>query len=146
MAALCAAARVSALRNAVCGRPSHRGRPQPLRQRAGRVQAAAPSEGNSSDLSAEFADFKRRMKAGIPEVEARTATAEAPRFSATRSGDWNAGPSADSIRKQEMQMLNAVTNANMMQIAAGGAMALVLVLLLAAGGPPADPRCTLPWC
>lgn len=43
-------------------------------------------------------------------------------------------------------MLNAWTSERLMPLAAGGTMALVLVLLFAAGGPPSDARCTLPWC
>lgn len=44
------------------------------------------------------------------------------------------------------QVLNAWTQERLMQLAAGGTMVLVLVLLFAAGGPPSDARCTLPWC
>lgn len=43
-------------------------------------------------------------------------------------------------------MLDFWTSERGMQLAAGGTMVLVLLLLLSAGGPPADARCTLPWC
>lgn len=68
------------------------------------------------------------------------------RNSGLRSGEWNTGPTADTVRRQEQQVLNVWTQERVMQLAAAGTMALVLALLFSAGGPPADPRCTLPWC
>ena len=43
-------------------------------------------------------------------------------------------------------MLNAWVPDQVLGLAAVGVMALLIAVLLAAGGPPADPRCTLPWC
>ena len=69
------------------------------------------------------------------------------RFQSSRtSGGWNTGPAADQVRRGELLLLNAFTQERLMQLAAGGTMALVLLLLFSAGGPPSDPRCTLPWC
>lgn len=68
------------------------------------------------------------------------------RFSQSARGGWNDGPVGDKVRRQEQQVLNAWTSERGMQLAAGGTMALVLLLLFAAGGPPSDARCTLPWC
>lgn len=95
-------------------------------------------------MDEQWKDFKSRMK--LPEVERRNVATETPRPPPRASGGWNAGPSADQMRRQERQLLDAWTQERLMQLAAGGTMALVLVLLFAAGGPPADPRCTLPWC
>ncbi|KAL4423471.1 hypothetical protein ABPG77_005423 [Micractinium sp. CCAP 211/92] len=96
-----------------------------------------------SDLDEQWRQFKRSAGIKIPVTER---VAEPPRFSGTRSGEWNSGPSADQMRRQEQQVLNAWTQERLMQLAAGGTMVLVLVLLFAAGGPPSDARCTLPWC
>lgn len=68
------------------------------------------------------------------------------RFTSTGSNGWNVGPAPDQMRQQERQVLDAWTQERLLQLAAGVTMALVLLLLFAAGGPPSDPRCTLPWC
>lgn len=159
--------------------------------------------GGEQNLSKQFSEYKKRLQASMPEVEARTATKEAPkcvllfknsaaaaaqpshavgrraearsplwsihvplryaqaslspsppfacRFTSSRSSStagtgWNSGPVGDQLRRQERQVLEAWTQERLMQLAAAGTMALVLVLLFSAGGPPADPRCTLPWC
>lgn len=107
-----------------------------------RLCLRARAEGGS-DLDEQWRQFKRSAGIKIPVTER---VAEPPKFSSMRSGEWNSGPSADQMRRQEQQVLNAWTQERLMQLAAGGTMVLVLVLLFAAGGPPSDARCTLPWC
>lgn len=72
---------------------------------------------------------------------------QAPRrVGGSAGGGWNDGQAASQMRRQESQLLNAWTNGVGMQLAAAGTMVLVIALLVSAGGPPADARCTLPWC
>jgi hypothetical protein len=52
----------------------------------------------------------------------------------------------DAIKREESFMLNAWTSDKFQGAGVAVAVLVLLALLLAAGPPPADTRCTLPWC
>lgn len=52
----------------------------------------------------------------------------------------------DAIKREESFLLNAWTSDKFQGAGVALAVLVLLVLLLAAGPPPADSRCTLPWC
>lgn len=52
----------------------------------------------------------------------------------------------DAIKREESLLLNAWTSDKFQGTGVAIAVLVLLTLLLAAGPPPADGRCTLPWC
>ena len=52
----------------------------------------------------------------------------------------------DAIKREEAFLLNAWSSDKFQGAGVALALLVLLVLLLAAGPPPADSRCTLPWC
>ena len=58
----------------------------------------------------------------------------------------SANPRLDAIRKQERLLLDVWSAPWFPALGAGLAVALLLVFVFGVGPPPADPRCTLPWC
>ena len=69
----------------------------------------------------------------------------APR-SFTRRPEWNSGRQREDIRRQERIGLDIWTNESFYLVGIVAVVVLFAAVLLSAGGPPADPRCTLPWC
>uniref|UniRef100_A0A383WL55 Uncharacterized protein n=1 Tax=Tetradesmus obliquus TaxID=3088 RepID=A0A383WL55_TETOB len=52
----------------------------------------------------------------------------------------------DAIKREEAWLLNAWSSAPFQGVGLAAAVLVLLAILLAAGPPPADSRCTLPWC
>lgn len=52
----------------------------------------------------------------------------------------------DTIKREESFLLNAWTSDKFQGAGVALAVLVLLVVLLAAGPPPTDARCTLPWC
>lgn len=52
----------------------------------------------------------------------------------------------DAIKREESILLNAWSSDKFQGAGVALAVLVLLVLLLAAGPPPTDTRCTLPWC
>jgi hypothetical protein len=52
----------------------------------------------------------------------------------------------DAIKREEAFLLNAWSSDKFQGLGVAVAVLVLLVTLLAAGPPPADSRCTLPWC
>ncbi|KAF8059144.1 hypothetical protein HT031_005316 [Scenedesmus sp. PABB004] len=67
-----------------------------------------------------------------------------------RGGGVPVDPSAkltrDAIKREESVLLNAWSSGAFQGAGAALAVLVLLGVLLAAGPPPADSRCTLPWC
>lgn len=60
--------------------------------------------------------------------------------------DQAAKMTRDAIKREESLLLNAWSSVSFQGVGAGVAVLVLLAVLLAAGPPPADSRCTLPWC
>jgi len=60
--------------------------------------------------------------------------------------DPSAKMTRDAIKREESFLLNAWSSDKFQGAGVALAVLVLLVLLLAAGPPPADSRCTLPWC
>lgn len=60
--------------------------------------------------------------------------------------DPSAKMTRDAIKREEAFLLNAWSSDKFQGAGVALAVLVLLVLLLAAGPPPADSRCTLPWC
>jgi hypothetical protein len=52
----------------------------------------------------------------------------------------------DAIKREEAFLLNAWSSDKFQGLGVATAVLVLLAILLAAGPPPADSRCTLPWC
>lgn len=66
------------------------------------------------------------------------------RFTQTRQ-TWNTGPAQNDITRIEQGLLNIWTQNSFFLV--GAAITIFFLgLLLFAGPPPTDSRCTLPWC
>ena len=52
----------------------------------------------------------------------------------------------ERLRAQESTLLNVWTQQGFFLLGGCVALLLMLVFVVGAGGPPSDPRCTLPWC
>jgi hypothetical protein len=52
----------------------------------------------------------------------------------------------DAIKREEAFLLNAWSSDKFQGLGVAVAVLVLLAILLAAGPPPADSRCTLPWC
>ena len=60
--------------------------------------------------------------------------------------EWNTGPTREDIRRTERGLLDAWTNETFSQLSIAVVVLLFLATVVAAGPPPTDARCTLPWC
>eukprot|EP00889_Picochlorum_renovo_P007211 jgi/Picre1/34241/NNA_001715.t1 len=76
------------------------------------------------------------------EQKKKTSTAPPPRFDRRRK---TSSP-LDAIRKEEDRVLGVWSSTAFSQLGIASAAFLLVVILVLAGGPPSDARCTLPWC
>jgi hypothetical protein len=102
------------------------------------------------DWDAEWAAYSKgggapRPRGAPPAGGARgdAAAKKPPTFA--RRGAWNSGPQGDEIRRAESGLLDVWTSGPFFAVA-GAVAVLLLVALVAGNPPPADSRCTLPWC
>ena len=103
--------------------------------------------GDSSDLDKEWADFRRRVrerKESSSRSDSQTSTSSAPPPPPPPTAPSPNDPSYRSIRKVENALLDAWVGDGARVSGAVGI--VILIAIVAAGAPPHDPRCTLPFC
>lgn len=76
------------------------------------------------------------------EQKKKASTAPPPRFDRRRQ---TTSP-LDAIRKEEDRVLGVWSSTAFSQLGIASAAFFLVMLLVLAGGPPSDARCTLPWC
>lgn len=107
------------------------------------------SDDDKVDWDAAWSQFKNTPSDAGKEGEKteqrekkKTTTAPPPRFDKRRQ---TSSP-LDAIRREEDRVLGVWSSPAFSQIGIASAAFLLVVLLVLAGGPPSDARCTLPWC
>lgn len=121
-----------------------------VQQKSSRYESVSvrADSGNGRESSARDWDtaWRKFKQQGTAQEQRRGGTATKPPSFNTNTQQWNSGPTADDIRRQESTLLDAWTTETFSQISIIGIVLLFVAVVIAAGPPPTDARCTLPWC